>query len=296
MSFKQATKKESKLRLLVTAGSGWGKTYTSLRIATGIKNFLQEKGKKEITIGLIDTERGSASKYGDRFSFVVSELTQPTIENYIKRIDEAAKNNVDILILDSTSHAWKELNQMVEDLAAKKFHYNTFRAWAVGTPLQNKFIESILSYPGHVIATARLKMSYEIQEQNGKKIPVKLGLTPEQGKGLEYEFDLHANLNENHIAFIEKDRTGKFHKQYIEEPGEDFGEQLAEWLSDGLSFDEVKRLAIEEIGKANSLDELMNLWNDNRDLQKDKDYLTAMTARKKELLEKKKECTQTPPD
>ena len=70
-NFKKATKEQAKLRLALFGVSGSGKTYTALRIATGL-------GGK---IAVIDTERNSACKYSDRFDFDVCNATKPSIEN-----------------------------------------------------------------------------------------------------------------------------------------------------------------------------------------------------------------------
>src|SRR5262245_45143039 len=61
MPFTRATKLEAKLRLALAAPSGAGKTYTALQLATHLSG----------PIALIDTERGSASKYADLFTFDV---------------------------------------------------------------------------------------------------------------------------------------------------------------------------------------------------------------------------------
>ena len=82
----------------------------------------------------------------------------------------------------------------------------------------------------------RSKTEWVIGEgKNGKAAAEKLGLAPEQGKGIEYEFDLLIECNQRHFATITKDRTGRFQDETIEKPGEDFGATLHEWLSGGSS-------------------------------------------------------------
>jgi hypothetical protein len=71
------------------------------------------------------------------------------------------------------------------------------------------------------------------QNRDGKNTPEKLGLAPEQGKGIEYEFDLLMELNQQHQGIITKDRTGKFQDETINKPGEAFGVALYDWLSIG---------------------------------------------------------------
>jgi len=225
MEFKKATKEQSKLRLALFAPSGGGKTYTSLRIATGL-------GGK---IAFIDSERGSASKYADRFNFDVVDIERTTIEEYTKWIGEAEKMGYEVLIIDSLTHCWQSLLEEVDQLAKTRFNGNSFQAWSVGTPKQRKFVDAIQSFKGHVIATMRVKTEWNmIEDERGKKKPVRIGLTPEQGKGIEYEFDMLIEMNPEHYATVIKDRTGKFQDQIIEKPSEDFGKQLVAWLQDGV--------------------------------------------------------------
>jgi hypothetical protein len=98
MTFQKATKRQAKLRLALIGPSGAGKTYTALTLAT----HLVPGGR----IALIDTKRGSASKYGDLFAFDVAELEPFLPRRYIDAIAEAQAAGYDVLIIDSLSHAW----------------------------------------------------------------------------------------------------------------------------------------------------------------------------------------------
>jgi hypothetical protein len=226
MGFKKATKAQANLHAAIHGPSGAGKTFTSLRVGTGLA------GGRPIAV--IDTERGSASKYADRFSFDVLELEDQTIDGYVAAIGEAAKAGYAVLIIDSLSHGWQTLLEEVEKLAKAKYRGNTWSAWSEGTPHQRRLVQAILNYPGHVIATMRSKTEWTTVDNNGKKTPQRVGLAPEQGKGIEYEFDLLLEISTEHIGHVIKDRTGKFQDKLIDRPGEDFGQQLAAWLSDGL--------------------------------------------------------------
>ena len=224
--FKKATKASAKLRAAVFGPSGAGKTFTSLRVATGLAD-----GKP---VAFIDTERGSASKYSDRFEFDVLELEDKSIAGYVDAIRMAADAGYAVLIIDSLSHAWQELLEEIDKLAKAKYRGNTWSAWSEGTPLQKKLVDSILNFPGHILATMRSKTEWQTtQDSSGRNRPVRVGLAPEQGKGVEYEFDLLLELSTDHIANVIKDRTGRFQDKLIDKPGEMFGTQLAQWLSDG---------------------------------------------------------------
>lgn len=222
--FQKATKEKAKLRLALFGPSGAGKTYTGLRIATGMS-------KK---IAVIDTERGSASKYADRFTFDVLELPKNDIETYTMAIKAADQAGYEILIIDSLSHAWQELLEEIDKLAYSKYQGNTWAAWSKGTPKQRQLVDAILSFSGHVIATMRSKTEWTTSsDSNGKNKPVRVGLAPEQGKGIEYEFDMLMELSTNHVAEVIKDRTGKYQDKLIDKPSEQFGIELVAWLNSG---------------------------------------------------------------
>lgn len=227
MQFKKATKEQSKLRLALFGPSGSGKTFTALRLAAGIT------GKTAV----IDTERGSASKYADRFEFDVLELGKGSraIEHYTQAIKAAGDAGYENLIIDSLSHAWFELLAEVEKIAKAKYRGNTWSAWSEGTPKQRALVDAILDFDGHIIATMRVKTEWVTEQTGqGKLKPVRVGLAPQQGKGIEYEFDLLGELTQDHIMTISKDRTGRFQDRIIEMPDEDMGQELAEWLQDGI--------------------------------------------------------------
>jgi hypothetical protein len=224
MSFKKATKKQCKLRAGFMGIAGSGKTFSALRLATGL-------GGK---IAVIDTERKSASKYADRFDFDVCELEFPTIENMVKIIKEAEALGYNVLIIDSLTHAWKMLLEEVEKLTATRFEGNSFRAWGVATPIQRQFIDVILKSNLHIITTMRVKTEYVIElNHKGKQAPKRIGLSAEQGKDIEYEFDFLVMIDGNHSAEVIKDRSGKFHDEYIERITEETGKTLADWLEVG---------------------------------------------------------------
>jgi len=224
--FTRATKEAAKLRAAVFGPSGAGKTFTSLRLATGIGG----------RIALIDSERRTASKYADRFNFDVADLGsgQHSIDNYVRAIRAAAEAGYNVLIIDSLTHAWQELLAEVDAIAKAKYRGNTWSAWSDGTPKQRALVDSILDFPGHVIATMRSKTEWTTESDGrGKSAPKRVGLTPEQGKGIEYEFDMLFELSVEHILTVIKDRSGRFQDQVIQNPDEPLGRSMAAWLDEG---------------------------------------------------------------
>jgi hypothetical protein len=225
MGFQKAVKSKSKLRCALFGPSGAGKTYSALSIAKGI-------GGK---VAVIDSERGSASKYADKFEFDVVDLEKKSIDEYVQFIAEAGESGYSVLIIDSLTHAWQDLLEEVEKLANAKYRGNTWSAWSEGTPKQRSLVNAILSCPCHIMATMRSKTEWQTtQDDRGKSRPVRVGLAPEQGKGIEYEFDMLLELSTEHIANVIKDRTGMFQDKLLTKPGVEFGKELVAWLNTGV--------------------------------------------------------------
>tara|TARA_B100001094_G_scaffold230100_1_gene224705 strand:- start:504 stop:1253 length:750 start_codon:yes stop_codon:yes gene_type:complete len=240
IELKKAEKRGQLLRAAVFGPSGSGKTFSSLSIAQGM-----DSGE----IGVIDTERGSASKYADRFDFWTVQMTDYSIDEYCAAL-EACGKVCGVVIIDSLTHAWQSLLAEVDKLAQAKYRGNTWSAWSEGTPKQKQLVEALLQCPAHIIATMRTKTEWQTTDDGrGKMRPVRVGLAPEQGKGIEYEFDVLFELTTDHIANVIKDRTGRFQDRLIEKPGEDFGKELAGWLrGDGTAPvmpETVKETAVE---------------------------------------------------
>lgn len=221
--FKKATKKSTWLRTAIYGPSGAGKTYSALRIAKGIG----------LRTALIDTERRSASKYSDKFEFDVCELEDRTIDGYCKAIAAAGKAGYGILIIDSLTHGWQELLAEIDALATTKYKGNTWSAWSQGTPKQRALVDAILGFRGHVIATMRAKTEWKTVDVAGKSKPQRVGLAPEQGKGIEYEFDQLIEVSPEHSAEVVKDRSGLYQDKVVSIIDEAFGATLAGWLGEG---------------------------------------------------------------
>lgn len=248
-TFKKAQKRKSKLRLALFGIPGSGKTITALRIAKGIGG----------RIGLIDTEKGRASKYENhptyKFSFDTIELNLPTVDRLITAINAAAAQKIEVLIVDSFSHTWNWLTHHVDTLAEQKFRGNSFRAWTDGTPLQNKVVDAILSYPGHIICSMRAKMEYNSsKDERGKTEITRVGLAPQQGKDIEFEFDVLIQMQPDNSGKFLKDITEKYKDKTILKPDEDVGCELLAWLNDGAEPEYDRCRILSEIEASTDLD------------------------------------------
>jgi hypothetical protein len=226
LTFKRATKHAARLRLAFIGPAGSGKTYSALSVATHL-------GGK---VAVVDTERGSASLYADIFDFDVIELDSFSPDAYVSAIHAAEQAGYDTLIIDSLSHAWTGKDGALEqkDAASRRQGENSFTAWRYVTPKHNSMVDAIVGAKLHVIATMRAKTEY-VQEQNekGKTIIRKVGLAPIQRDGLEYEFSIVGDLDQQNSLVISKTRCPALANKIIERPGEQLAAMLKAWLSSG---------------------------------------------------------------
>lgn len=231
--FKPAEKRQAKLRMTIDGPAGSGKTYTALRFAHAIVAHVGGK------IAVVDTERGSASKYvgeapdGTPWQFDVLELTQFSPERYTEAVLAAGRAGYSVLVVDSLSHAWEGVGGALEikDRISASSNENSFTAWRHVTPLHNRMIDTILQSPMHVITTMRSRTEYVPEIQNGKIVGVRrVGLAPVQRPGMEYEFDLVCDMDWAHIMTVAKSRCPLVADMQVEKPGPEFVNVVLDWL------------------------------------------------------------------
>lgn len=235
--FQPATKRQARLRLALIGPAGSGKTYTALKVARRLGG----------RVALIDTERGSASKYADEFQFDTLQLATFSPETYVEAIHAAEQAGYDVLIIDSLSHAWVGKGGALEmaDHAASRQGENRFTAWRHVTPAHNSLVDAMTGSSMHVIATMRSKMEYTIdKDERGKSIPRKVGMQPVQREGMEYEFDVVGDLDQENALTISKTRCRALTGAVLAKPGDAFADTLKAWLTDGApQYDKPGRMA-----------------------------------------------------
>lgn len=219
ITFKTATKSQAKARILFSGASGSGKTTAALKLASSI-------GKK---IAVIDTEAGSASLYADQYSFDVLELSPPyEPERFIEAIAAAEDAGYDVIVLDSITHEWSGPGGCLE---IKTKMGDRFQDWAKVTPRHDKFIQAMMRSKAHIIATVRAKQGYSMDERGKVQ---KQGMDPQQRDGIDFEFTICWNINAQHLADAQKDRTRLFDGK-PEIITTDTGKRLMEWLNSGAA-------------------------------------------------------------
>jgi hypothetical protein len=100
-SFVDVEAKRSKVPLLIGlfGPSGGGKTFSGLRLATGIQRV------NPGDIYLIDTENGRGRHYADRFRYRYVKLDPPfTSLDYLAAIEHCDRKGASVIVIDSQSH------------------------------------------------------------------------------------------------------------------------------------------------------------------------------------------------
>lgn len=227
IEFSKATKTKAKLRMAIIGPSGSGKTYTALTLACAL-------GGK---VALMDTEHGSASKYADLFDFDTFEPDSFHPNTYIDAVAAASNAGYEVLIIDSLSHAWTGKDgalELVDREAAKSKSGNSFAAWRNITPLHNQLIDAMIGANLHIIATMRSKVEYiQTQDDRGRTVIKKVGMQPVQRDGMEYEFDIVADMDMDNNLIVGKSRCPILAGVMIAKPNEELAHTLSAWLSDG---------------------------------------------------------------
>ena len=200
--FTKATKAEAKARIAVTGPSGSGKTYSSLLWA----EVLADGGK----IAVIDTERDSAKLYADRFDFDALSMSAPYPPDRLVEVLKVAENEgYAVVVIDSLTHFWNGQGGILEivDQAGAAAKGNNFAGWKVATPIQQRMVDAILAFDGHIITTMRSKTEYSLEKNEyGKISPKKVGLAPQQRDGIEYEYTLVLEMDTDHRTIVGKTR------------------------------------------------------------------------------------------
>ena len=220
MAFRKATRKQVKFKGALIGPSGSGKTWSALAIGTSL-------GGK---VAVIDTEAGSAERYAGDFDFDHDVLTDFSPESYVEKLQEAHAEGYDVIIVDSLSHEWGRLLHDVD----------RFGGWKEATPRHDRFVQSLVKVPCHLIATIRAKTMYDVSEvprgdgRGMRQEIVKLGLGPIQRDNVEYEFDLVGMMDLDNTLRVVKSRISPIPTgSLIDKPGAELAGVLLNWLNEG---------------------------------------------------------------
>lgn len=244
MAFKvqKAVREKIYTKVALMSPSGGGKTYSALRLATGMKNELEKITGKEVKILLANTESSRGRYYANEFDYDIIDLEEPFVpEQFIEAIEFAMSEGYGILIMDSTSHEWEGKGGCLElhQKAGGKY-----QDWKYVTPRHDAFINKLATSPIHIIATMRGKDQYEMEKDNSGKTSVKkLGVGAKQRDGFEFEFTCTFTIdNKSHTAEAQKDNTHIFENDSAVVLTEKHGEKIIKWANESDVEPEIKKL------------------------------------------------------
>jgi hypothetical protein len=228
---RKAQKQKVKLKMAIQGPSGSGKTWGALSLARNLW--------PNAKICVIDTENGSSELYADHFEFDTIPLGPPFhTDRYIACIEAVVKCGYDVCIIDQISHQWDGEGGILrrkEELDQRP-GTNSYTNWAKFTPEHQRFKEAIVQAPIHIVATMRAKQDYILETNDrGKQTPRKVGMAAIQREGFDYEFTLLFDVQMDHKAAVNKDRTGLFNEQIIDLASSKVADSLRDWIDRGAA-------------------------------------------------------------
>ena len=193
---KPATRERVPLLVGICGSSGSGKTFSALRLATGIQSVVGGE------IGCVDTEARRALWYADRFKFNHLDFKAPFGPlDYLAAVQHFAAKGCKVIVIDSQSHAHEgpggvlEMHEQEVQRLAQAWKSTpdkvTFAAWQKPKAELRRYINEVLQMPINFIFTVRAKE--KMRPVPGKQ-PVPLGFMPVIGDEFIYEMSLNVLL------------------------------------------------------------------------------------------------------
>ena len=229
----KAIREKIAVKIALMGSSGCGKTYSALRLATGMAEEIKRTTGNEARILLVNSEGARGRYYADQFKYDIVDLEAPfSPELYTEVINFAVAEKYDVMIIDSTSPEWEGKGGCLE---LQQQAGGKYQDWSKISPRHDKFIDTLAFSPIHIIATMKGKDQYEIDKDDRGKVSVKkLGVGAKQREGFEYNFTCTFLLDrDSHMARCEKDNTHIFEREGDTILSEGFGEKIIKWANSG---------------------------------------------------------------
>ncbi len=227
--FQEAVNQQAYLKAGLLGFAGAGKTYTAALMAKGIVERL--KAKKPVFF--LDTETGS--------DFLVPKFKEWDIPFYVSKsraftdlVDgvKAAEGNAGVLIIDSISHFWTELQRAY--MKANNRKRLLFQDWGPLKETWAGFTDLYLNSRVHIVMCGRAGYEYDyFTDEAGAKVLEKTGTKMKAETDMGYEpsllIEMIRDRRENqdkaveaklwdHVAIVLKDRTSRIEGQRFVNP------------------------------------------------------------------------------
>ncbi len=302
--FEQARRENFGLLIALSGMSGSGKTLSALKLARGIAGH---KGK----VAIIDTENGRSKIYADDITsgFLVAPFEPPyNADKFITAIDEAEKNKIDVLIIDSLSHEWEGIGGVIDQAetatktlkSGKVVPDNSIQKWKVPKRAHQSLVDKLLSANMHIIVTLRAKTKTKQvkNEQTGKmEIISSDEAVPIQEKSFIYDASLHLLMLGHGQYEVKKVLHQELMPLFDGKPMDySHGKALADFANGGVEADKRKKeiIAQAKVAANKGMKELQVYWKSLSKAEQ-KNFKTMLDSDWKPLAEaigKQKEAEQ----
>lgn len=240
-TFRPAARENVWLMIGLAGPSGGGKTFSAMRLATGIA------GGKRFCV--IDTESGRASHYADQFQFDVGELRPPfSPKAYAEAIKAAVASGYSTIVVDSMSHEYAG-DGGVLDIQEEEYQRMGGRdsakmaSWIKPKMEHKRMMQELLQVRAHLILCFRAEPKIDIIKEDGKtKIVPKQSLVgldgwiPVTEKNVPFELTVSMLLTADHPGIPKPIKLQEQHRALfpLDKPiTEESGRKIAEWAAGG---------------------------------------------------------------
>jgi hypothetical protein len=241
-TFRPAVREEVGLLIGLIGPSGAGKTFSAMRLASGIVG----QGNR---FAVIDTESRRALHYADMFQFDHLELSAPfRPKEYADAIQAADKAGYKAIVVDSFSHSWsgeggvldwqeEELTRMAGD-DWKKREACKMASWIKPKMANKQMIQRLLQVKSNLILCLRAEEKVKMEkDQNNKTVIVPVGFQPICSKEFPYELTVSFLLDPSKPGFPVPIKLQEQHKAIFplnKQISEEAGRGVSEWAKGGV--------------------------------------------------------------
>lgn len=250
--FRPAVRENVGLWINLIGGTGSGKTFTAMRLASGIA------GSRPFVV--LDTENRRALHYADQFKFDHAEIRPPFRPMaYQDAIVAADAAGYPVIVVDSGSHVWagdggildwqeEELNRMAGDDYGKRERVK-MSAWIKPKMAHKHMVQKLLQVKAHIILCLRAEEKIEMVKNSQGRLEVqkKQSLTGKDGwipicdKSLPFEATCSFLLLASNPGIPNPIKLQEQHKALfpLDVPiTEESGKRLASWATGALPINQ----------------------------------------------------------
>lgn len=245
ITFRPAVRENVGLLLLISGGTGSGKTYSAMRLASGIATASDPSGR----FAVIDTENRRASHYADFFNFDVFDLDPPFRPGrYTEAVKAADAAGYPVVVIDSMSHEWNGEGGIL-DWQEEEFKRmggkegDRIRSWTGPKVAHKRMVNDLLRAKAHVIICLRAEEKIDIIKVDGKtKIVPKQSLSgldgwvPLTDRMLPFEATASFMLKAENPGYPLPIKLQRQHRDLfpLDKPIDEVsGQKVAEWATGG---------------------------------------------------------------